>query len=90
MAGQARILSQADIKISFRFSETAVIRHLFALGIYSGLRIGETIVIKQSYACTTSSSVKNALKVIRKKTRQTLYPDIPIHPKLRDQLLKYR
>jgi hypothetical protein len=54
------------------------------------LRIGEIIAIKQSQVYTTSGGVKNALRVIRQKTTQTLYSDIPIHPKLRDQLLKYK
>jgi integrase/recombinase XerD len=90
MAGQARILSQAEIRNLFQILRNSRDQTLFALGIYSGLRIGEIIAIKQSQVYTTSGGVKNALKVVRQKTTQTLYSDIPIHPKLRDQLSKYR
>jgi integrase len=90
MAGQARILSQADITNLFQILRNNRDQTLFALGIYSGLRIGEIIAIKQSQVYTTSGGVKNVLKVVRQKMTQTLYSDIPIHPKLRDQLLKYK
>jgi hypothetical protein len=75
MAGQARILSQADIKHLFQILRNSCDQPLFALEIYSGLRIGEIIVIKQSQARTAFGGIENALKVIRQKTSQTLNSD---------------
>jgi len=65
MTGQARILSQADIKSLFQPLRNSRDQTLFAQKIYSGLRIGEIIAIKQSQVCTAFGGVKNALKVIR-------------------------
>lgn len=89
MPGQARILTQTEIRDLFRILHNSRDQALFALGIYSGLRVGEIIALEYNQLYTAVGSVRNALKVTRLKKKNTVYSDIPIHPKLRDRLLKY-
>lgn len=90
MPGQAKILSPAEIKTVFQILKNDRDRALFALGIYSGLRIGEIITLKRNQLFTKEGGVRNVLKVVRLKRKTTVYSDIPIHPKLRDRLDAYR
>jgi integrase/recombinase XerD len=90
MPGQARILTQNEIRDLFRLLRNTRDQALFALGIYSGLRVGEIIALKYNQLYAPSGGVRNALKVTRLKKTTTVYSDIPIHPKLRDRLLKYQ
>ena len=90
MPGQARILSQNEIRDLFQILGNTRDRTIFAVGLYTGLRISEIIAIKQSQIFTKDGSVKNALKVTRKKTKNVVYSDIPIHPRLREYLLRYK
>ncbi|HEY9684463.1 MAG TPA: site-specific integrase [Oculatellaceae cyanobacterium] len=90
MPGQAKILSPAEIKTVFQLLKNDRDRALFALGIYSGLRIGEIITLKRNQLFTKEGGVRNVLKVVRLKRKTTVYSDIPIHPKLRDRLDAYR
>jgi integrase/recombinase XerD len=90
MPGQARILSQNEIRDLFQILRNARDQTIFAVGLYTGLRISEIIAIKQSQVFTKDGSVKNALKVTRKKTKNVVYSDIPIHPRLREYLLRYK
>jgi integrase/recombinase XerD len=90
MPGQARILSQNEIRDLFKILGNTRDQLLFALGIYTGLRIGEIIAIKQNQIFTKDGGTKNALKVTRQKTKNTVYSDIPIHPRLRERLLRYK
>jgi integrase len=48
MPGQARILSQAEIRDLFQILGNTRDRTIFDVGLYTGLRISETIAIKQS------------------------------------------
>lgn len=89
MPGQARILSQQEIRDVFKILKNSRDQLLFALGIYSGLRVGEIIALKHKQLFTASGGVRNSLKVVRSKQKNTIYSDIPIHPKLRDRLLTY-
>lgn len=90
MPGQARILTQQEIRDLFRILRNTRDQALFALGVYSGLRVGEIISLKYKQLYAPSGGVRNALKVTRLKKNTTVYSDIPIHPKLRDRLLKYQ
>lgn len=90
MPGQAKILTPSEIKTVFQLLKNDRDRALFALGIYSGLRIGEIITLKRNQLFTKEGGVRNVLKVVRLKRKTTVYSDIPIHPKLRDRLDAYR
>jgi len=90
MPGQARILSQTEIRDLFQILRNTRDQTIFAMGLYTGLRISEIIAIKQSQVFTKDGGVKNALKVTRKKTKNVIYSDIPIHPRLREYLLRYK
>ncbi len=90
MPGQARILTQTEIRDLFKILKNSRDQALFALGLYSGLRIGEIIALKQKQIFTANGSVRNSLKVTRSKKKNVVYSDIPIHPKLRERLLKYK
>jgi integrase/recombinase XerD len=90
MPGQAKILSQDEIKNVFKVLKNDRDRALFALGIYSGLRIGEIITLERKQLFTKDGGVRNLLKVVRLKRKDTVYSEIPIHPKLRDRLVAYQ
>jgi integrase/recombinase XerD len=89
MAGQARILDAKDIQAMFKVLETPRDRLLFALGIYTGLRIGEIIRLTRDQLFTEHGTVRNVLKVKRLKKKETVYSDIPIHLRLRDYLRQH-
>lgn len=65
-------------------------RALFGLGIYTGLRVGEIIALRYDQVFTASGGVRNNLKVVRLKKKNTVYSEIPIHPKLRERLTEYQ
>jgi integrase/recombinase XerD len=90
MPGQAKILSLDEIKNVFKILKSDRDRALFALGIYSGLRIGEIITLERKQLFTKDDGVRNLLKVVRLKRKNTVYSEIPIHPKLRDRLVAYQ
>ncbi|HEY9773708.1 MAG TPA: tyrosine-type recombinase/integrase [Planktothrix sp.] len=90
MPGQARILKPNEIRDLFRLLKNTRDQTLFALGIYSGLRVSKIIGLKYSQVYTAAGGVRNAFKQTRLKKTTTVYSDIPIHPKLRDRLLKYQ
>lgn len=90
MAGQAKILSSKEIDAVFKMLEGNRDKLLFALGIYSGMRIGEIIRLKQDQVFTDDTGVRYQLTVRRLKKRSTVYSDIPVHPKLRQLLKEYR
>jgi integrase/recombinase XerD len=89
MPGKAKILTPKEISDIFRVLRQPRDRAIFALGIYAGLRIGEIIALKTDQLFTKSGGVRNVLKVIRLKKKNTVYSEIPIHPKLRDRLQEY-
>jgi integrase/recombinase XerD len=89
MAGQAKILTFKEIDAVFKILETARDRALFGLGIYTGMRIGEIICLKQDQVFT-ADGVKYQLTVKRLKKRDAVYSDIPLHPKLRQFLKDYK
>ena len=90
MAGQAKILSSKEIDAIFKLLATTRDKVMFALGIYSGMRIGEIIRLRQDQAFTEDGGVRYQFTVKRLKKRSTVYSDIPIHPKLRQFLKDYR
>jgi integrase/recombinase XerD len=89
MAGQAKILSPQEILAVFKLLETNRDKALFAVGIYTGLRVSEIISLKQDQLFT-ANGVKYTLVVYRLKKKNTVYSEIPIVPKLRQVLLEYR
>lgn len=90
MAGQAKILTFKEIDAVFKILETCRDRALFGLGIYSGMRIGEIIRLEQDQVFTIDGGVRYQLTVRRLKKKNTVYSDIPVHPKLRQLLKDYR
>ncbi len=90
MPGRAKILTSQEISDIFKILKNPRDRTLFALGIYTGMRVGEIIGLKWEQLYTTSGGVRNVLKVIRLKKKGTVYSEIPIHPKLREKLLAYQ
>jgi len=89
MAGKAKVLTQKEISDIFRVLRNSRDQALFALGIYTGLRIAEIISLRYDQMFTTHGGVRNLLKVVRSKKKNTVYSEIPIHPKLRDRLQTY-
>ena len=89
MPGQAKILTNKEIESVFKLLKTDRDKTLFALGIYTGLRISEIISLKQEQLFT-ASGIKYVLVVNRLKKKNTVYSEIPIVPKLRLALTEYR
>jgi len=89
MAGQARILSSKEISGIFKVLSTRD-RALFALGIYTGLRVGEIVSLRTAQLFSDAGNVRHILKVKRTKKKNTVFNDIPIHPKLKKALSNYR
>ena len=90
MPGKAKVLGSKEIQIVLKVLKTPRDKLLFAVGLYTGLRISEIIAIKMSDVFTTSGGVRNTLKITRLKKKNTVYSNIPIHPKLREQLASYK
>jgi integrase/recombinase XerD len=89
MAGQARILSPKEIAGIFKVLPRKRDKALFALGMYTGLRVGEIVSLRTNQLFTESANVRHVLKVKRLKTKNTVFNDIPIHPKLKIKLIAY-
>ena len=87
MPGQAKILTSQEISDIFKILKSPRDRALFALGIYTGMRVGEIIQLKYDQLYTASGGVRNVLRVVRLKKKSTVYSEIPIHPKLRERLV---
>lgn len=90
MAGQARILSSQEIQAVFKQLDSERDRLIFSLGLYTGLRISEIICLKQEDLFTADGGVRYKLVVKRLKKKNTVYSEIPIHPKLRQALESYK
>jgi integrase/recombinase XerD len=89
MTGQARILSPKEIKDVFKLLVTPRDKAMFALGIYTGLRVSEIVTLRANQLFTEAGNVRNVLKVKRKKKKNTVYSDIPVHEKLKKFLADY-
>lgn len=89
MPGQAKILSPQEIQAVFKLLESTRDKTIFALGVYTGLRISEILALKQNQVFT-EYGVKYQLVVYRLKKRNTVWSDIPINAKLRQYLIEYR
>lgn len=90
MAGQAKILTSKEMDLVFKLLETNRDKTIFGLGLYTGMRIGEIIRLKQDQVFTVDGGIKYQLTMKRLKKRNTVYSDIPIHPKLRQLLKDYK
>lgn len=89
MPGKAKVLTQKEISDIFKVLRNRRDQALFALGMYSGLRVGEIIGLRYDQVFTTIGGVRNLLKVVRAKKKNTVYREIPVHPKLRERLQLY-
>lgn len=89
MAGQARILSPREISAIFKVLQRPRDKAIFAVGIYTGLRVGEIVSLRTDQLFTTAGNVRHVLKVKRTKKKNTVFNDIPVHPKLKKTLLDY-
>lgn len=89
MAGKAKILSSKEIKDVFNILSTTRDRTLFAIGLYTGLRISEILTLEQDQLFTTDGGIRYKLILKRLKKKNTVYSEIPIHPKLREILKEY-
>lgn len=89
MAGQARILSPKEIGAIFAVLRKPRDKALFAIGIYTGLRVGEIVSLRTDQLFTNTGNVRHTLKVKRTKKKNTVFNDIPIHLKLKKVLLNY-
>lgn len=90
MPGQAKILSSKEIELVFKLLDNSRDRLLFGLGIYTGMRIGEIIRLRQDQVFTEDGGIRYQLTVKRLKKRNPVYSDIPIHPRLRQLLKDYK
>jgi integrase/recombinase XerD len=90
MPGKAKVLSSKEIQTVLKVLKNDRDQALFATGLYTGLRISEIIAIGQNDVFTTSGGIRNILKITRLKKKNTVYSNIPIHPKLREQLASYK
>lgn len=89
MPGQAKILTSQEIQAVFKLLESPRDRAIFAIGIYTGMRISEIISLKQ-IDVYTAGGVKYNITLNRLKKRNTVYSEIPINPKLRQALVDYK
>lgn len=89
MAGQARILSSKEIAGIFKLLPTARDKAIFAVGIYTGLRISEIVTLRANQLFTEAGNVRHVLKVKRQKKKNIVYSDIPVHEKLKSFLAAY-
>lgn len=110
---QASVLSKEEIMMIFQLYDREIVkRHratvtktVFAVGIYTGLRINEILNLKINdvykvderfggidYKPTQNIDIvrKNLLFKRSKKKSQTIYGDIPLNSKLRVMLYEYR
>lgn len=90
MPGRAKVLTSKEINDIFRMLKPGRNQALFALGIYTGMRVGEVIRLRSDQVYTTTGGVRNLLKVVRLKKKNTVYSEIPIHSKLREKLAAYQ
>lgn len=90
MPGKAKVLTSQEIKRVLGALKKPRDKTLFLTGLYTGLRISELISIEHAQVFTAAGGVRNLLKLVRLKKKNTVYSNIPIHPRLREQLLSYK
>jgi integrase len=78
MPGKAKVLIQKEITDIFRVLRNSRNQALFALGIYTGLRIAEIISLRYDQVFNANGSVRGLLKLVRSKKTNTIYSEIPI------------
>jgi integrase/recombinase XerD len=90
MPGKAKILSSQEIQSVFKLLDSKRDRALFAIGLYTGLRVSEIISLEQDQIFTADGGVRYKLVLKRLKKKNTVYSEIPLHPKLRQALTAYK
>src|SRR5208283_5268465 len=77
MPGKAKVLTSQEIKRVLGALKKPRDKTLFLTGLYTGLRISELISIEQSQVFTAAGGVRNLLKLVRLKKKNTVYSNIP-------------
>ncbi|MGE3557281.1 MAG: tyrosine-type recombinase/integrase [Candidatus Obscuribacterales bacterium] len=90
MAGQARILTPREISAIFKVLQRPRDKAIFAVGIYTGLRVGEIVNLRTDQLFSDAGNVRHILKVKRTKKKNTVFNDIPVHQKLKKTLSDYQ
>lgn len=83
-------MSPREIGGIFKILPTVRDRAIFAIGIYTGLRVGEIVSLRTDQLFSNAGNVRHTLKVKRTKKKNTVFNDIPIHVKLKKALADYR
>jgi integrase/recombinase XerD len=89
LPGQAKILSHDEIKNVFKQLDYTRDKTLFALGVYTGMRISEICALRKDQVYT-EHGVKYVLVLSRLKKRSTMYSEIPITAKLRQAIAEHK
>src|SRR5437773_2218787 len=89
MPGQAKILTPKEMDLVSKVLDSSRDKLLFALGIYTGMRISEIIALRRDQIFTTDGGIRYQITGKRLKKNNTVYSDIPVHPKLRQLLKSY-
>jgi integrase len=89
MPGQTKVLSHQDIQNVFKHLDSQRDKTIFALGVYTGMRISEICSLKKDQVFT-AGGIKYILVVPRLKKKNTVYSENPITPKLRQALFDYK
>lgn len=76
MTFKAKALGSQEVKRVLSAIKNPRDKTLFLTGLYTGLRISELISIQQNQIFTTSGGVRNILKLIRLKKKNTVYSNI--------------
>lgn len=90
MTEKAKILSSVDIQSLFAILETTRNRALFAIGIYTGMRISEILELTQAAVFTDDGDIRVGVTVKGVKRKNTQLREIPLHFSLREELREYK
>lgn len=77
MPGQAKILSSKEIADVFKLLTSSRDNAIFALGVYTGMRISEIVSLKRDQVFT-QAGFRSVLVIQRLKKRSTVYSEIPV------------
>lgn len=83
-------MSTKEVGAIFKILPKPRDKALFAIGVYTGLRVGEIVSLRTAQLFTESRNVRHILKVKRTKKKNTVFNDIPVHSKLKKVLDDYR
>jgi len=90
MTEKAIVLNSVDIRSMFMLLDTPRNRALFAIGLYTGLRISDIIALPQAAVFTASRDVRSTIVLKRSKKKIAVHIEIPIHDNLAAHLSEHR